>query len=330
MRVALISQDSDRAWRRHTELYKSDCLHIQEIKRILVRKGIPVSVWSSIDSYLDSRQGRETRDELVFSFIENCFERNRAALVPAIWELLGIPYVGNDAYACTVTADKWLFQEQCQKLGLNCPRSFEIDNNMSPEAIQGCVLKENLAYPIILKYRYGSMSHGLTTIHSIEDLLSESKRLLAGETDSSILCQEYIPGIEATVPIVGTGASAYALALVQYAAPGQKPLSLYDKKWKFELDNLVELISFPPEDPFARKVLQDCLTLHRHLGLRDVSRIDLRITAKKEVYILEANCIPSLGYDGAFDPISYGGAKSFDDIIFEIIQSAWSRNEKKG
>lgn len=328
MRVALIYQGSNAPWRRHTELYMNDCRQAQDIKRILTQKGIVASIWDSIDSYLENRPGRDTKDELAFSLIENCFERNRAALVPAIWELMGIPYVGNDAYAFTITADKLLFQDQCQKLGLKCPRSFEISSDMSTEAIQCSILANHFDYPLILKYRYGSMSHGLAMVHNLEALLSETKRLLANEPDSSILCQEYIPGIEATVPIVGTGESAHALALVQYAAPGQKPLHLYNKEWKFELDHLVDLISFPSEDAFTQKVLNDCLALHRHLGLLDVSRVDLRITAEKQVYILEANCLPSLGYGGAFDTVCYGGTQSFDDIILEIVQSARSRNVK--
>lgn len=329
MRVALVFQDDDCSWRNHAELYKNDSLQMQDINRILMQKGIATSMWTSIESYLANRTGREVQDELVFAPIENCFERNRAALVPAIWERMGIPYVGNDAYACTITSDKLLFQEQCQKLGLKCPKSFEISNGMSDDEIEHSLLKSRLFYPLILKYRYGSMSHGLTMVDDLGALLAAKKRLLADEPDSSIICQEYIPGIEATVPIVGTGRSARALSLIQYTEPGQKPLYLYNEEWKFKLDHLVELVPCSLEDPLTQKVLHDCLTLHRYLGLLDVSRVDLRITTEKEAYILEANCIPSLGYGGAFDPASYGGSQSFDDIILEVIQSAWARNVKR-
>lgn len=71
---------------------------MQEISQILTQHGISVSTRNSIKSYLDGRQERNTEDEIVFSLIENCFERNYPALIPSLWELLGIPYVGNDAY----------------------------------------------------------------------------------------------------------------------------------------------------------------------------------------------------------------------------------------
>lgn len=330
MRVALISQDVDERWRRHTELYHGDSHSVQEISHVLTQHGIPVSTWNSIEAYLVGRQERNTQDEIVFSLIENCFERNCPALIPSLWELMRIPYVGNDAYAFTITSDKMLFQDVCHGIGLKCPCGFEITIDTSEKEIRKKIMEKNLEYPLVLKYRYGTMSYGLSIVHSLSTLLSESERLLSGEPGSSVLCQEYVPGMEVTVPIVGTDKTARALALIQYTESGQKPLYLYDTKWKFELDNLVELVPFQREDPFVKSILQDCLRLHRHLGLRDMSRIDLRITASGEAYFLEANCMPSLGLQGAFDPNSYGEPQSFDDIILEIIHSAWMRVEKGG
>ena len=233
MKIALVSQADDCLWRRHTELYENDCLHMEEIGHILERRGIPVSTWTSVGSYLANRQRNESSDELVFSLVENCFERNRPALIPALWELLGITYVGNDAYAFSITSDKMLFQGICQHLGLKCPRSFEIRRDMPAGIIQSIILERNLSYPLVMKYRYGTMSHGLTLVNDLEMLLSEAKHLLDEEPDSSVLCQEYILGMEATVPIVGTGPAAHALALIQYTGPGHEQLILYDKDWKY-------------------------------------------------------------------------------------------------
>lgn len=330
MRVALISQDIDKIWRRHPELYRGDSHHIQEIRHILTQCGIPVSTWNSVESYLSGRQKRNTQDEIVLSLIENCFERNSPALIPALWEFMRIPYVGNDAYAFTITSDKMLFQEICKGIGLTCPCSFEILTDTSEKEIRKRIAETNLTYPLVLKYRYGTMSYGLSIVQNFSTLLSEAERLLSAECESSVLCQEYIPGMEVTVPIVGTDKAARALALIQYTELGQRPLYLYDAEWKFKLDNLVELVPFPREDPFTKSILQDCLRLHRHLGLRDMSRIDLRITASGKAYFLEANCMPTLGLQGAFDPNSYGETQSFSDIILEIIRSAWVRVKRGG
>ncbi len=329
MKVAIISQDAETSWRRHMELYSSDKQHLQQIRDILHRNGISVSAWSSVKAYLAGRGMRNTEDELVFSLIENCFERNCPGLIPSLWELTGIPYVGSDAYGFTITADKILFQSICREIGLKCPRGFEITPCDIETDIHMKAKESHLSFPMVLKYRYGTMSYGLTVVENIDALTSKAKKLILAETESSVVCQEYIPGMEAAVPIVGTGKSARALALIQYAEPNQKPMYLYDRAWKTDLDDLVELIPFPHNHPLTQPIIQDCLRLYRYLGLRDMCRIDLRITETGDAYFLEANCIPSLGYEGAFDPASYGGRQTFDEIILEVVQSAYLRLRKE-
>lgn len=329
MQIAIVSQDREVRWRRHMELYGSDKQHLQQIKHILEKNNIPVSTWDSVRAYLDSRETRDVTDELVFSLIENCFERNSPGLLHSLWELLGIAYIGSDAYGLTLTADKILFQNICCGLGLKCPQGFEVTACDTDFDIQKKAIKSQLPFPIVLKYRYGTMSYGVTIAEDLATLTAEAKRLALAEEESSVVCQEYIPGMEAAVPIVGTGHSARALALVQYTAPDRSPLRLYDRKWKTDLDDLVELVSFPHDDPLTQRTLQDCLRLYRHLKLRDMCRIDLRITETGDVYFLEANCIPSLGYEGAFDPISYGGEGSFEEIILEIVRSAYLHYRKE-
>lgn len=329
MRIALVSQSascSSGRWRRHSELYKADDDRVQTIGRILEQNNISTSIWTSLNSYWNYRQKQQPQDEMVFSIAENCFERNRAGLIPAIWELSGIPYVGSDLYANTIAADKLLFQSICKRIGFQCPQGFEICHYATEDTIREDYKSSGLKFPLVLKYRYGTMSYGLSLIKDLDSLIYRAKQLLSLEPDSSVLCQEYIAGQEVTVPIIGTGEASRALSAIQYVGPEENPMLLYDYRWKNEWDELVQLLPFPEESVFSKKLLRSCLRVHRYLGLRDMSRIDMRLTNTGEVYFLEANCIPSLGYDGAFDPASYGQKESFDTIVLEIIQSAWSRN----
>lgn len=325
MRVALIFQDPESGWRRHTELYHKDSVQVETICRILKKNGMPVSVWNCLNAYIGNRQYKAQADELAFSFIENSFERNRPGLVPSLFELMDIPYAGSDPYAHMVTSDKKLFQEICCCINLQCPRSLEIRSDTRKEEIKDKIQNYNFSFPLVLKYRYGTMSCGLSIVETVEHLLAESERLLAEEKDSSVLCQEYIPGHEVTVPIIGTGENARVLSVIEYTGPKGEPLRTYDMRWKNELDELIQLIPFKQGSASSQQIRQECLRLYRHLGLRDMSRIDLRVTDTGKIYFLEANCIPSLGYDGAFDPASYGGNISFDEVILEIIHSAQAR-----
>ncbi len=330
MRVALIFQESESSWRRHAELYHKDSLQVETIRRILKKNDISVSVWSSLNAYIENRQHEGRADELAFSFIENSFERNRPGLVSGLFELMDVPYVGSDPYAHMVTADKKLFQNVCSRMNLQCPRFFEIRSDTRIEEITGAVQDHSFSFPLVLKYRYGTMSYGLSIVETVTHLLTESDRLLAGERNSSVLCQEYIPGHEVTVPIIGTGKDARVLSVIEYTGPKKDPLRIYDMRWKNELDELIQLIPFKQGSISSQQISQQCLRLYRHLELRDMSRIDLRVTDTGEIYFLEVNCIPSLGYDSAFDPVSYGGNICFDEVILEIIQSAQARWKENG
>lgn len=329
MRIALVYQASASSWWRHPELYNKHSKRILDAGQILEQHGLRVSVWNSIKSYVEDRQNRKADNELVFSAVENCFERNRAGLIPSLWELLDIPYIGSDPYAFTVTTDKKLFQDICKSVGLSCPPYFEIFPETTTARIKSDLTASGFSFPLVLKYRYGTLSYGLSLVHNMDELISESERLTFSEPDSPILCQKYIAGREITVPIIGTGVSAQVLSVIEYTGSNQSPLALYDMQWKNELDDLVQIVPLPENSCVAKKIQEDCLRLYQYLGLRDMSRIDLRVTESGEIYFLEVNCLPNLGYESAFDPVSYGGTDSFDDIMLKIVHSAWDRNKRR-
>lgn len=243
-------------------------------------------------------------------------------MVPDLLELMNAAYVGSNPYAHMVAADKKMFQNVCRDIGLRCPHTIELQRNDSAKMLQDKLKQSTLSFPLVLEYRYGTMSYGLSLVQNIQSLCSEVERLLTQEPGGSVLCQEYISGREITVPIVGTGIDARALGVIQYTGPGQKPLLIYDMQWKNELDKLVQLLPLQPDAALTHDILSGCLRLYRHLQLRDMSRIDLRVTDDGDAYVLEANCIPFLGHGGAFDPLSYGGHLTLRDIILEIIHSA--------
>lgn len=329
MKVALIYQEPACVWRRHAELYKKHNAKVAVASEILKKRKIEVSTWSSIRAYLDYRQTHAVYDELVFPAIENCFERSRAGLVSSIWELLDIPYVGNDPYAFTVSTDKLLFQSICERMGIKCPHGFEISSCMSDDRIKESLDSAGLSFPLVLKYRYGTLSYGLSLVKDVDELIFRSHQLLLTEPESTVLCQEYISGREFTVPIIGSGEEARALAVIQYAGPEKHLLKIYDTQWKNELDEQIRLLPLPEGSPLRRVILSQCLTLYHYLNFRDMTRFDLRVTDKDDIYFLEANCLPNLSYESAFDPQSYGAAKSFDDVFLEIIRFAWQRNRKR-
>lgn len=331
MEIALLLQtnSNDRQfWRRHGELYGKDHDDAMKMAAILKQSGYDTTIWLSLEEFIRANYAQGNKDVLVFPMIENCFERNRPCLVPSALELCGFPYVGSDAYAQIITADKKLFKDICETIRLACPRGIEITRQMTRTHVTSTFESAGLLFPVVLKYRYGTMSFGVCKVNDYAALFSASESLLEQEPESSLLCEEYIEGEEATVPIIGTGRQARALAMIQYTTYNKRPLELYDMSWKRNRDEEVEMHAYPDDARWVDDIKKKCLYLHTHLGLRDMSRIDLRITKDRRAYFLEANCLPNLSLNSAFDPESYDCGQSFANILLEIIVSAKARFQR--
>ena len=333
MEIALLLQSNSnecKFWRRHGELYDKDHNQAVTMSAILKQSGYYTTIWLSLKDFIKAKYAQGKKDIIVFPMIENCFERNRSCIVPSALELCGFPYVGSDAYAQMITADKKLFKDICETIGLVCPRGIEITHQMTQPHVMSALDNSGLLFPVVLKYRYGTMSFGVCKVNDYATLFSASEMLLEQEPDSSLICEEYIDGEEATVPIIGTGDQARALALVQYTDNNGCPLELYDLSWKRDRDEDVEMYTYPSGVKWVEDIKRKCLYLHKYLGLRDMSRIDLRITKDHRAYFLEANCLPNLCINSAFDPKSYDCGQQFSDILLEIIASAKARVQRGG
>src|SRR5215467_5582506 len=73
-------------------------------------------------SHLVSRLEASDPD-LIFNTAEGRRGRAREAFYPALFEELGFPYTGSDAYVLTVTLDKWMTKLLLAQRGLDTPRA---------------------------------------------------------------------------------------------------------------------------------------------------------------------------------------------------------------
>src|SRR3954467_4633571 len=60
--------------------------------------------------------------DLIFNTAEGRRGRAREAFYPALFEELGFPYTGSDAYVLTVTLDKYLTKMVLERMGIDTPR----------------------------------------------------------------------------------------------------------------------------------------------------------------------------------------------------------------
>ncbi|MEP7104565.1 MAG: D-alanine--D-alanine ligase [Chloroflexota bacterium] len=225
---------------------------------------------------------------LVFNFAEGRGGRSREAQVPAVCEMLQIPYTHSDPLTMAVTLDKAAAKRLVAAVGVSTPQ-FEIHER--PRATE-------LEFPVVAKPLHEGSSMGISPsslAHSQPELDAVVGDLLARYREP-VLVEEFCPGEELTVGIYGTGECAQALAVME-VAPQRRALAEFLYSGQVKHDWRVEVsYHVPPHcaSELTQRAADVALAAYRALGCRDVARIDLRVDRRGEPSFLEANPLPGL------------------------------------
>jgi D-alanine-D-alanine ligase len=139
-------------------------------------------------------------DDVVFSLWHGSGSRNQVALVPAICESYGVRYIGADAHARIVCEDKEITRDFARRMGFDVPYAQVIRHVDQASAIA------SPDGPVVIKPVSGGMSAGveLYTPGSEAGSLATVVRRALVRLGQPILVEQYVPGREVMIPIVGT------------------------------------------------------------------------------------------------------------------------------
>lgn len=258
--------------------------------------------------------------DVVFNMAEGRGQRSREAQVPALLELLCIPYTGSDAVTLGITLDKSLASSLVSARGVATPRGFVMrstDDAVAPD----------FPFPAIVKPVHEGSSKGISNESIVFDEagLRERAGLIASRYAQPVVCEEYIAGREITVGLLGSPARVLPPMEVVFLEGGELPLYSFEAKRRFE-----ELVRYDVPAPLTPEELSAIehasRTAFEALGCRDVARIDFRLDGEGTPYFLECNPLPGLGPGvGDLTIIAEGAGLSFEELIGEILAGALER-----
>lgn len=329
MEIGILAQynfDNIPKWQKHPEIYH-DFNAVQDIVNALVGSFHQVRTWGNFSEFYNDISNGRARIDLLLPLLENCFSRSNNGLIPAFLIMQGVPFIGNDIYVNTITSDKKLLKDLCTLWGIPTPIGFLIDHD-NVGHLDVLFRMHHMDFPVVVKYRYGTMSYRTWRVGNMATLNILAKQMLE-QNDGEILCETYIEGKELTVPIVGTGTNARVLSVIEYTDGEHRPLTLYDRRWKTELDEQVLLCRPSIPEPVMQKIIDYSMRLYCNIGFHDLGRMDFRLSQQGVPFLLEANSIPNLSINSAFDPQSYGCPHPFAEILNDIVSSAVARYDMK-
>lgn len=311
---------------RNSEIYADFCNpgEIGYIAEAILRNGYEVELIGNMYRLNERiRQGAFDCD-LVFVEDEGLASRNREAIVPALLELNGIPYVGSDAYAMGLTQNKYHTKLIASALGIRVPEGLYLPCGRSwkQEDLKRMMEERRLDFPLIVKPNAEGYSMGVFLVRNLEQM-EEAVRFDMANYHQEVIAEPYIRGPELYVPLVGSGERSYALGvgMCSYEDGSQIDVfSLTDKCFGKIVDQVAPL---PVQT--AGMLEEWSLKLYRHLDCKDFGRVDFKLDGEGTPYFLEINPRPGLTEKGPYETCAAGAGKSYDAIIGEIIDSARAR-----
>ena len=239
---------------------------------------------------------KEAKPDIVFNVAEGFFGVSREAQIPAMLDMLNIPYTGSDPSTLAICLDKARTKEILSYYRVATPKFLAVDQI---EDLQ----KFNLTFPVIVKPNAEGSSKGIFTSSFVKcyaELEKEVERVL-NEYNQSALLEEFLPGREFTVAMLGNGTETEVLPIVEinYSKFPEDfiPIYSYEAKWILDTkENPLDVFSCPAKlsEELERKIKNVCLETYKVLRCKDWSRIDVRLDANGEPNIIEINPLPGI------------------------------------
>lgn len=262
--------------------------------------------------------------DLVFNISEGLEGRGREAQVPALLELLGIPYTGSDALTMALSLDKGMSKKVFRSERVPTPDWF-----VAPSAAE--VDQWELEFPLFVKPIHEGTAKGVTTQSLVRDMRSlrrQVSRILRTYRQPALV-EEYLPGREFTTGIIGNG-SATVLGTMEVIIADPTEDHIYTGSSKAEFE---EKVLYKPgrdiEPALRRKVEAVAVAAHRALDCRDFSRVDIRCDSQGRPCCMEVNPLAGLNprtsdlaFIARFEGITY------EELIGKILTEAIGRSRR--
>jgi len=264
------------------------------------------------------------RWDLVFNIAEGLQGRCREAQVPALLEAYGVPYTFSDPLTAALTLDKALAKRLVTSAGLPTP-PFALLRNLEETQRLG------LRYPLFVKPNAEGTGKGIDgrSVVTTPAELREVAAALLADCAQPLLVEEFLPGREFTVGILGTAEAARALGTMEIKVPGDR-WGIYSLPVK---ENCEEYVHYSRlgDGPLRQAVQDLAIASYRLLDCRDAGRVDIRLDRNDAPCFLEINPLPGLHPNHSDLPmIATRENMPYRDLIGNIIGHALDRNAAAG
>jgi len=269
--------------------------------------------------------------DLVFNLTESYAGDDTMEMnVAAYLDLIGLPYTGAGPHASFLAQDKATAKKMFAFHGIRTPYFATAYRGNIDHA-------HDVKFPLIVKPQLEDGSIGIdaaAVVNGVKELM-ERVQYVQNEFDSPALIEEYIEGREIYAAILGSYERTEVLPLVELdlsQLPEGVP-RIASRDVKFERDSQAYKVTKSAvvenlDEETTQKLSETAVAAYRAVKLRDYGRIDMRLTAEGEVYVIEANPNPWLSSKHEFAMAAKKSGRSYTELIKNIVELALERTRK--
>lgn len=304
---------------------------IDAIKKAISEKHDVVLIEADKDAY---QKLVKEKPDMVFNIAEGLHGKSRESHIPAILEMLEIPYTGSGPLTLGICLDKARAKEILSYYGIPTARfavCYTAGAGLEPAPTK-------TGFPLIVKPLYEGSSKGIrndSVVHN-EDELNKKIKWVLDEYKQPALVEEFLEGREFTVAMMGNGDDVKVLPIVEinYSTlpEGVKPIYSYEAKWIWDTpDNPLEIFICPAKiDTRLKQAMEDiCKRAFNILDIRDWCRIDIRLDSNGKPHILELNPLPGILPDpksnSCFPKAARAQGMDYNKLINAVLDIACKR-----
>lgn len=249
--------------------------------------------------------------------------------IPALLEMLGIPYSGAGPTCLGMCYDKSLVRSVARTHGIPVPAETFIPGH----GLDGAIPEH---FPALIKPNQADGSVGITEsslVHSEAQARAYLNQLAAEFPNRDLLIQEFLPGQEYSVGLVGNPASGFMVLPIlevdysKLTASRLPPILAYaskvDPNSPYWTD--VKYQKAPGQEDLRRRLVGYCRLLFERLGCRDYARFDFRTDAQGAIKLLEVNPNPAWCWDGKLNLMAEFAGYRYAELLDCILQAAQGR-----
>ncbi len=243
--------------------------------------------------------------------------------IQELLEFLGIPYTGPGVVSSYLAWDKSVTKHLFAQAGIPTPPWITLTADAFKE--MGAAAALDLVpgavgdFPLVVKPTEQGSALGLTKVERAQDL-AEALLGALGYAGAALV-EKWVDGAELAVSVLGSGDDAVVLPPVEIVAKS----GLFDFSAMYTRGETDYFVPARLEPAVLDEVVRLAGEVHRLLGCRDVSRVDMVVDGEGRPFVLESNTSPGMTETSLLPMAAAAADMSFQDVVSRIVGAALTR-----